>query len=85
MSLQELNKCLQNFYLSARKRDGQSRYFIARAKIVIVSTVNELKIIIFVLDYPAVLVYTKTSFRLSVGGYWWILTSPPRVSINYHD
>ena len=42
----------------------------SRAKIVIVgnATVNELKIIIFVLNYLIVLVYTKTIIHLSVGG-----------------
>ena len=41
----------------------------SRAKIVIVGnvTVNELKIIIFVLNYLTVLVYTKTIIHLSVG------------------
>ena len=32
------------------------------------ATVNELKIIIFVLNYLTVLVYTKTIIHLSVGG-----------------
>ena len=32
------------------------------------ATVNELKIIFFVLNYLTVLVYTKTSIHLSVGG-----------------
>ena len=31
-------------------------------------TVNELKIIIFLLNYLTVLVYTKTTIHLSVGG-----------------
>ena len=39
-----------------------------RAKIVIFTTVNELKIIIFVLNYLTVLVYTKTIIHLSVSG-----------------
>ena len=40
-----------------------------RAKIVIVGTaLFELKIIIFVLNYLTVLVYTKTIIHLSVGG-----------------
>ena len=39
-----------------------------RAKIVIFTTVNELKIIIFVLSYLTVLVYTKTIIQLSVSG-----------------
>ena len=30
ISLQELNKCLLKFYLSARKRDGRGRSVIAR-------------------------------------------------------
>ena len=38
-----------------------------RAKIIIVDTVNELKIIIFGLNYLTVLVYTKTIIHLSVG------------------
>ena len=42
-----------------------------RAKVVIVAgnKVNELKIIIFVLNYLTVLVYTKTFVHLSVGGW----------------
>ena len=40
-----------------------------RAKIVIVATVNELKNVIFVLNYLTVLAYTtKTTIQLSVGG-----------------
>ena len=39
-----------------------------RAKIVIFTTVNELKIIIFVLNYLTVLVYTKTIIQVSVSG-----------------
>ena len=34
-------------------------------------TVFESKIIIFVLNYLTVLVYTKTIIHLSVGGQWW--------------
>ena len=41
----------------------------SRAKIVkSLATVNELKIIIFVLNYLTVLVYTKTIIHLSFGG-----------------
>ena len=67
ISPKELNKCRQKFYLSARKRSGCS--VIARAKIVMRSlvTVNELKIIIFVLNYLTVLVYTKTIIHRSAG------------------
>ena len=39
-----------------------------RAKIVIVGNSIELKIIIFVLNYLTVLVYTKTIIHPSVGG-----------------
>ena len=67
ISPKELNKCPQKFSLSARKRSGCS--VIARAKIVMRSlvTVNELKIIIFVLNYLTVLVYTKTIIHRSAG------------------
>ena len=40
----------------------------SRAKIVLLATVNELKIIVFVLNYLTVLVYTKTIIHLRVGG-----------------
>ena len=34
--------------------------------------------IIFLLNYLAVLVYTKTIIHLCVGGYWWLFNSPLR-------
>ena len=61
-----LNECLQKFYLSERKRDGRS--VIARQKLLSLATVNELKIIIFVLNYLTVLVFTKTIIDLIVSG-----------------
>ena len=61
-----LNKCLQKFYLAERKRDGRS--VIARQKLLSLATVNELKIIIFVLNYLTVLVFTKTIINLIVSG-----------------
>ena len=70
ISPQELNKCLKKFYLSAEKATIDRAVRSLRAKIVIVeATVNELKIFIFVLNYLTVLLYTKTSIHLSVGGH----------------
>ena len=56
----------------------------SRAKIVIVgnATVNELKIIIFVLNYLTVLVYTKTIIHRSGGGWWRIFTESDVASVN---
>ena len=56
----------------------------SRAKIVIVgnATVNELKIIIFVLNYLTVLVYTKTIIHRSGGGWWRIFTESEVASVN---
>ena len=62
----ELNKCLQKFYLSARKRDGCSA--IARQNCNEIVGNSKLKIIILVLNYLTVLVHTKTIVHLSVGG-----------------
>ena len=58
-------------------------YIYLRAKIVIVTGINELKIIIFVLYYLTVLVCTKT-IHLNAGGQWWIFTLPLRGSVNIH-
>ena len=59
ISLEEFNKCLQQLYLSVRKRDGR-RFGHYAPKLLSLTTVNELKIIIFVFNYLTVLVYTKT-------------------------
>ena len=67
ISPQELNKCLQKFYLSEEKATTAAVRSLC-AKIVIVA-VNELKIIIFVLNYLTVLLYTETIIHLSVGGH----------------
>ena len=64
-SPKELNKCLQKFYLSARKRDGRS---VMRAKIVIVGNRKWVKNLHFLLNYLTALVYTKTIIHLSVIG-----------------
>ena len=40
--------------------------------------------LLFVLNCLTVLVYTKTIIYLSVGGLWWIFTSPLRVSVIRH-
>ena len=54
-------------FVSNKKR--RPRPFGHRAsKLWTLTTVNELKIIIFELKYLTVLVYTKTIIRLSVGG-----------------
>ena len=73
---QELNKCLQKFYLPVRKRDGRQFDHYASK----LATVNELKIIIFVLNYLTVLIYTKTIPQCR----WlvWIFTWPLRGSVN---
>ena len=60
ISLQELNKCLQKFFLSARKIYGRCRSVIVRQNCKSLATVNELKIIIFMVNYLTVLVYIKT-------------------------
>ena len=83
----ELNKCLQTFYLSARKRDdsfykkkiiyrdpnhfGSSlvvSVLSARENIGIVAGMYESKSIFGAVYYLTVLVYTKTTIHLSVGG-----------------
>ena len=59
MSPPELNKCLQKFYLSAKKR--------AREDIGIVAGMYESELIFGGVYYLTVLVYTKTTIHLSVG------------------
>ena len=55
------------FFVPKKKR--RPRPFGHRApKLLSLATVNELKIIIFLLNYLTVLVYTKTIIHLSVGG-----------------
>ena len=54
---------LQKFYLLAEEMAVQSLW--AKIAMRLLATVNELKIIIFVLNYLTVFVYTKT---ISVGG-----------------
>ena len=55
--------------LFVAKKKRRPRPFGHRApKLQSLATVNELKIIIFVLNYLTVLVYTKTIIHLSVGG-----------------
>ena len=66
ISPKELNKCPQKFYFSTSKRDDR---WSLRAIIVIVGNSKcQLQITIFVLHYLTVLVYTKTTIHLSVGG-----------------
>ena len=67
ISPQELNNCLRKFYLSVRRR-GDRRFGHCSLKLLSLATVNELKLIIFVLNYLTVLVYTKTIIHLSIGG-----------------
>ena len=55
-------------FVAKKKRRTRPFGHRARAKIVIVSNSNGSKIIIFVLNYLTVLVYTKTINQLSVGG-----------------
>ena len=87
MSPPDLNKCLQTFYLSARKRDDSfykkkityrdpNRFgsslivsvLSARENIGIVTGMYESKSIFGAVYYLTVLVYTKTTIHLSVGG-----------------
>ena len=58
MSPQELNKCLEKLYLTARQRDGFS--IIYAPKLSSLTAINELKVIIFVFNYLTVLEYTRT-------------------------
>ena len=50
------------------KKKRRLRPFCQCAQKLLLATLNELKIIIFVLNYLTVLVYTKTIIHLSVGG-----------------
>ena len=87
MSPPELNKCLQKFYLSARKRDDSfyinkipyrdpnrvgsslvASVLSARENIGIVAGMYESKSIFGAVYYLTVLVYTRTTIHLSVGG-----------------
>ena len=72
ISPQELNKCLQKFYLSARKSDDRGRSVIARQN-VIAGNSKWVKNHIFLLSHLTVLVYILlaeyiTIMHLSVGG-----------------
>ena len=66
MSPQELNKCLEKLYLTARQRDGFS--VICAQKLSSLTAINELKVIIFVINYLTVLEYTRTIIHRSFGG-----------------
>ena len=66
ISPQELNKCLQKFYLSAKKTRRPFSHL--RAKIVIIGNSKWVKNHHFVLNYLTVLVYTETIIHLSVDG-----------------
>ena len=52
------------------RQENATRFRSLRTKIVMrsLATVNELKIIIFVLNYVNGLVYTETIIHLSIGG-----------------
>ena len=73
VSLGYLSSSLQ---LSGRTREEtlatQASYYAP--KLLSFAIVFELKIIIFVLNYLTVLVFTKTVIHLSVCGFWWIFT-----------
>ena len=56
----------------------------ARENIGIVAGMYESKSIFGGIYYLTVLVYTKTTIHLSVGGNRWIFTSPLRGSVNIH-
>ena len=62
------NKCLQKFHLSARKRDDRSVITCQNCNEIVGNSKNELKIIILVLNYLTVLVCSKATIHLSVGG-----------------
>ena len=66
ISPKELNDYFQKFYLSARKT--RRPFGHCKPKLLLLATVNKLKLIIFVTNYLTVLVYTKTIILLSVGG-----------------
>ena len=70
ISPQELKKCLQKFYLSARKSYDRGRSVIVRQNVIFAGNSKWVKNhrIIFVLNYLTVLVYTKTIIHLSAGG-----------------
>ena len=82
-------KRLQKFYLSVRQREGRSiictrprkRECMQAAKIEphLRLAINKLKIIIFLLNYPTLIVCNKTIIHLSVRGLW-ILTEPRRAT-----
>ena len=63
ISPKELNKCLQKFYLSARKREGRSAIVCQNCNEIVGN--RKLKIIILVLNYLTVLVHTKTIIHLT--------------------
>ena len=65
----ELNKCLQKFYLSARKAMTIAVRSLHTKIVIVAGNSKWIKIIIFVLNYLTVLVYTKTIIHLSIGGY----------------
>ena len=68
ISLEELNKIMLSTFIVGKKM-RRPLVWSLRAKIVIVgNSKNELKIIIFVLNYLTVVVYSKTVICLSVGG-----------------
>ena len=69
ISPKELNKCLQKYSFICRQEEATAVRSLS-SKIVLrsLAIVNELKIIIFVLNYRTLLVYTKTTTHLSVGG-----------------
>ena len=66
------------FWLAAETRDSKcySPPSICARKLQSLTGINELKTIIFTLYYLTVIVYTKTTINLSVGGQRWILTEP---------
>ena len=66
ISPQELNKCLQKFYLSVRKSDGRGRSVITRSL-----TVFDSKIIIFVLNYK----YQRLASSTSVSNCYLVYTA----------
>ena len=97
MTQQQLNKCLQKFYLSARRRDGtfcnKKSLTAIRAACMQVCIARRAKFLRYIVRNEVILwsaifstcvVYTKTIIHLSVSEKWWILSSPLHGSVNNH-
>ena len=70
-----MNSVVGALSLATKTRDSKcySPSSICEQNLISMTGINELKKIIFVLYYLTVLVYTKTTIHLNVGGQWWII------------